>query len=72
MDSERIAELVEMVPRIKDMYNVGPVQRAAIEDFVDILLEEYADSLVLNAMSDPRYVRAMDKFYENKWGHRFD
>ena len=38
--NERIKELAEQVDRIKDMYNVGPVQRAAIEDFAQLIVEE--------------------------------
>lgn len=36
----RILELVNKVDRIKDMYEVGPVQRAAVKDFVDLIVRE--------------------------------
>jgi hypothetical protein len=38
--NERIRELVASVDRIKDMYDVGPVQRAAIEDFAELIVRE--------------------------------
>ena len=38
--NDRIEELVNKVDRMKDMYEVGPVQRAAIEDFVDLIVLE--------------------------------
>ncbi|CAB4241588.1 hypothetical protein UFOVP71_126 [uncultured Caudovirales phage] len=37
--NKQIKELIAQVPRIKDMYDVGPVQRAAIEDFVELIVE---------------------------------
>ena len=40
--NERIKELVCRVERIKDMYDVGPVQRAAIEDFVGLIAQDCA------------------------------
>jgi hypothetical protein len=40
--NERIKELVCRVERIKDLYEVGPVQRAAIEDFVGLIAQDCA------------------------------
>jgi len=41
--NEQIKLLVDKVDRIKDMYNVGPVQQAAIEDFVELIVKECAE-----------------------------
>jgi hypothetical protein len=35
-----IKALVKRVDRISDLYDVGPAHRAAVEDFVDIVLSE--------------------------------
>jgi hypothetical protein len=51
--NERIKELAEQVDRIKDMYNVGPVQRAAIEDFAELIVRECM-SVCIDDIADPR------------------
>lgn len=38
--SKRIRELALTVPRIKDFYEVGPVQRASVEEFVELIIRE--------------------------------
>jgi len=38
--NERIKELLMKVPRLNDMYEVGPVQQAAIEDFAKLIILE--------------------------------
>jgi hypothetical protein len=38
--NERMKDLVARIDRIKDMYDVGPVQRAAIEDFAELIIRE--------------------------------
>lgn len=43
--NERIKELVTKVDRIKDLYDVGPVQRAAIEDFVELIVKKCIDKI---------------------------
>ena len=42
MNYERIKELASEVDRVKDFYEVGPVQRAAIEYFAQKIIEECA------------------------------
>lgn len=43
-----------------------------IEKFARLLLADYATKLVEANMRSPEYEAAMDAYYENKWGHRFD
>jgi hypothetical protein len=43
--NKRIELLVDQVDRIKDMYNVGPVQKAAIEDFAELIVKETLDQV---------------------------
>ena len=40
--NERIKELASKIDRIKDLWDVGPVQRAAIEDFANLIIQECA------------------------------
>ena len=40
--NERIRELALTIPRIKDFYEVGPVQRASVEEFVELIVKECA------------------------------
>lgn len=47
----RIKELAMLIPRIKDMYEVGPVQRAAIEEFAELIVKECASICDLNGSS---------------------
>ena len=51
--NERIRELVNRVDRIKDMYNVGPVQRAAVQDFVNLIVLECMQVCKNEAAWDP-------------------
>jgi hypothetical protein len=46
--NKRIELLVNKVDRIKDMYNVGPVQKAAIEDFVELIVKETINSAMFS------------------------
>ena len=43
-DQERIRELLDTpsVERLKDFYEVGPVQRAAVDEFVELIIRECA------------------------------
>jgi hypothetical protein len=36
----KIKSLASQVPRINDFYNVGPVQRAALEEFAELVVQE--------------------------------
>ena len=38
--NERIKEIAQNIERVRDFYNVGPVQRAAIEDFAELIVQE--------------------------------
>ena len=38
--NERIKELASTIDRIRDFYDVGPVHRAALEDFAEIIVRE--------------------------------
>lgn len=38
--NERIKELLINNPRLSDFYNVGPVQRASVEDFMQCVIDE--------------------------------
>ena len=40
--NNKIRELALTIPRIKDFYEVGPVQRASVEEFVDLIVKECA------------------------------
>jgi hypothetical protein len=40
MNMDRIKALALTIPRIKDMYEVGPVQRAALEEFAELIVRE--------------------------------
>jgi len=40
---EVLKRLISKVDRINDFYTVGPVQRAAMEDFADLIVQECAD-----------------------------
>jgi len=57
--NERIKELADKVDRIKDFYSVGPVQRAALEDFADLIIKECID-LLLNE-SERLYSKMMEE-----------
>ena len=46
---KQIKDLVNKVDRIKDMYEVGPVQRAAIEDFVELIVKKTLDEVAARA-----------------------
>ena len=43
--NERIKELAQGNERILDFFQTGPVQRAAIEDFVEAIIRECADNV---------------------------
>ena len=58
--------------RLRDWYAIGPVQRATLEEFVDQIVAARTANLLVTAMSDPVFARAMDQYYERKWAHRFD
>lgn len=61
-----------VLERLRDWYNIGPVQRATLEEFADIVIVEFYAQQAMSAMSDPKFARAMDQYYERKWAHRFD
>lgn len=65
--NERIKQLVDKVDRIKDMYDVGPVQRAAIEDFAQLIILECA-SLFPQTFTDEQYQRRIDKSIKKHFG----
>lgn len=59
--NERIKELAMSIPRIKDMYDVGPVQRASIEEFAELILEECCK--VIDGHYEPVYDGSILKEY---------
>lgn len=48
-----IKNLAQRSPRIKDFYNVGPVQRAALEEFAELVVQQ--------CMHECEYVAAQHK-----------
>lgn len=58
--------------RLQYWYNIGPVQRATLEEFADRIVAAQQAQRVAAIMSDPDTARAMDQHYERKWAHRFD
>lgn len=51
--NDNIKELVSRHERIKNLYDIGPVQRAEIEEFVEEIVRECVH-LCINEMPDPR------------------
>jgi len=47
--NERDKELAEQVERIRDLYEVGPVQRAAILDFADLIRADEREACAVMA-----------------------
>lgn len=43
-----------------------------LEKFAELIVRDYAMSLVHANMNNAWYVQAMDEYYESKWAHRFD
>lgn len=50
--NERMLELAMSIPRIKDMYEVGPVQRASIEEFAELIVQECIKTVHNRYMGD--------------------
>ena len=40
--NDRIRELANQVERIRDLYNIGPVHRDAVEQFAELIVKECA------------------------------
>lgn len=38
--TDRIRELANQVERIRDLYNIGPVHRDAVEQFAELIVKE--------------------------------
>ena len=58
--------------RLQHWYNIGPVQRATLEEFADRVAAARQGFCIATIMADPKTARAMDQYYERKWSHRFD
>lgn len=58
--------------RLQHWYNIGPVQRATLEEFADRVIAARQARRVATIVADPDTARAMDQYYEQKWAHRFD
>lgn len=41
--NDRIRELADKVDRIRDLYNIGPVHRDAVEHFAELIVKECAE-----------------------------
>ena len=41
--NKRIKELADKVGRIRDLYNIGPVHRDAVEQFAELIVRECAE-----------------------------
>ena len=50
--NERIRELANKVERIRDLYNIGPVHRDAVEQFAELIVRECALQCVHNEDMD--------------------
>jgi hypothetical protein len=50
----------------------GPIKADFLEEFAQLIVQDYAKKTIQGLMSDPAFVQAMDEYYENKWSHRFD
>ena len=44
--NERIKELADQVERIRDLYNIGPVHRDAVEHFAELIVQECFDAVI--------------------------
>ena len=42
------------------------------EKFAELIVADYARKTIQGLMSDPAFAQHMDKYYEQKWAHRFD
>jgi hypothetical protein len=49
--NDRIRELANQVERIRDLYNIGPVHRDAVEQFAELIVRECASICELNGQS---------------------
>lgn len=45
--NERIKELADKVERIRDLYNIGPVHRDAVEHFAELIVRECVEQMEL-------------------------
>lgn len=43
--TNKTKQLIDNIPRLKDFYEVGPVQRAAVEDLVEAIIRECAETV---------------------------
>jgi hypothetical protein len=60
----------ELIEELAKQAGVEPTEQ--LEKFAELVVKEYAKKLVRGKMSNPEYVEAMDSYYEEKWGYRFD
>jgi len=67
MSESQVRELIEQV-----MGSYSSDRATFIRVFAELIVNYSNRQLVLANMSDPAYAKAMDEYYEHKWGHRFD
>jgi len=53
MMNERIKELANCNERIQNFFETGPVQRAAIEQFAELIVRECIEQLEIGKSCDP-------------------
>lgn len=52
MYNEQIKQLVSKYERLEALYNIGPVQKCTLEDFVDEILSRVADRFLDQVSKD--------------------
>lgn len=68
MKTQHINRILESSPRLKSYHGVGPVQRAAVEDFADSLYKDImlvVSAHVLSGDSAVQVFKNLKKLYED-------
>ena len=50
--TDRIRELANQVERIRDLYNIGPVHRDAVEQFAELIVRDVIEELESSKKGD--------------------
>ena len=61
--NNRIQEIANQVERIRDLYNIGPVHRDAVEQFAELIVKECLDELAVWRFSEPSEAWMLERNY---------
>jgi hypothetical protein len=63
--NERIKELANCNERIQNFFETGPVQRAAIEQFAELIVRECVESMQVNLITETQPVPGTMDYIQN-------